>query len=138
MSPNPPHENTFNTLHNFNSSRHPPTNDSDYPSLHALIRPHIDSFNSIFDANLLDLALQGIEPRQMVDAAGNKLSYWIEEVHVNKPMLVEREKYSLNRFTKPRECRERGITYKGKITTKLMFSVNGGAVRTETKVLGHL
>lgn len=134
----PPDGHTFNTLCHFNSSRHPPKDGSDYPSLHALIRPHIDSFNSIFDDNLLDLALQNIEPRQLVDTAGNKLSYWIEEVQVGKPMLPERERYSLNRFIKPRECRERGITYRGKITAKLMFSVNGGPVRTETKLLGHL
>ena len=82
-----PNDHTFNTLHHFNSSRHPPKDGSDYPSLHALIRPHIDSFNSIFDDNLLDLALQNIEPRQLVDTAGNKLSYWIEEVQVTKPML---------------------------------------------------
>ena len=30
------------------------------------------------------------------------------------------------------------MTYRGKITAKVMFSVNGGPVRTETKLLGHL
>lgn len=130
--------NSFHTLKTFNSSRNPPTSGSDYPALHALIHPHIDSFNAIFDDGLLDLAVAGIEPRQVQDAAGNRLRCWIEEVHVAKPMLSEKERYSLNRLMKPRECRERGVSYRGRMTAKLVFTVNGGPVRTETRALGHL
>src|ERR1700677_5122287 len=115
----------FNTLKFTRSATNPSDVQSDYPTLHELIRPHIDSFNSIFDDQLLDLALHNLEVREVVDPAGNRLNcmsgnlfpsfntfiVWLEEVQVAKPMLSEKEHRSLNRFVNASECRERGVSY---------------------------
>ena len=111
---------------------------SNYPQLHFLIKPHIDSFNSIFSAGLLDSSIQNLEPREVVDIEGNRLRFWIEDVRVSKPMLSEKEHRSLDRALYPSECRERGVSYRGKMSAKFMFSVNGGQVRSEVKALGAL
>lgn len=63
---------------------------------------------------------------------------WLEDVQVSKPMLSDREHRSLNRFLMPSECRERGISYKGKMTAKLMYQINGGTPKVEVRTLGHL
>lgn len=53
-------------------------------------------------------------------------------------MLSDKEHRSLNRSLMPSECRERGISYKGKITGKLMYQINGGVARMEMRTLGYL
>lgn len=82
--------------------------------------------------------MQSMEPREIVDPMGNRLRFWIEDVQVGKPMLPDKEQRSLNRFVLPAECRERGVTYKGRMTCKFVWSVNGGQPRTETRQLGGL
>ena len=112
--------------------------ESNFPQLHGLVMPHVDSFSSIFQAGLLESAVQGIEAREMLDPAGNRIRFWIEDVSVGKPMLHEKEHRSLDRALYPRECRERGVSYRGKLSVKFMWSVNNGAVRSEVKSLGAL
>lgn len=36
------------------------------------------------------------------------------------------------------QCRERGVSYKGKVTVKLMYQVDGEEVREETRVVGQM
>ncbi len=59
---------------------------------------------------------------------------WLEDVQVGRPMHPDRDSQSRNRFIMPAECRERGISYKGKISGRLMFSIHrSGEVHPETK-----
>lgn len=62
----------FDTLKREGFARAPPS-ESEYPALHSLILPHIASFNSIFDDNLIDMAIANLEPRELIDSAGNRL-----------------------------------------------------------------
>lgn len=64
--------NGFDTLATSDYSTNPPIS-TPYQSLHDLIKPHLESFNSIFDDGLLDTAVNSIEPRYVTDNAGNIL-----------------------------------------------------------------
>ena len=144
---------SFGTLNFVKQSVHPSDHDADISALHELPRPHIDSFNSIFKDGLLDLAVKNLEPKELVDAAGNRITCnsfprcflsfllyldWLEEVTVARPMLSDRESVSLKRHMYPSECRERGVSYKGRITAVISYSINGQAVKSEKKSLGQL
>lgn len=65
---------SFGTLNFVKQSVHPSDLDADITALHELPRPHIDSFNSIFKDGLLDLAVKNLEPKELVDAAGNRIT----------------------------------------------------------------
>lgn len=65
---------SFQTLDYVHRAVHPSTSEPDVPALHELPRPHIDSFDSIFDDGLLDMAVQNLDPKELIDAAGNRLS----------------------------------------------------------------
>lgn len=65
---------TFGTADYVRRSIHPSQSEPDVPALHELPRPHIDSFDSIFDDGLLDLAVQNLDPKEIVDSAGNRIN----------------------------------------------------------------
>lgn len=65
---------SFQTLDYVHRAVHPSTSEPDVPALHELPRPHIESFDSIFDDGLLDMAVQNLDPKEIIDAAGNRLS----------------------------------------------------------------
>ena len=131
-------EGSFQTLEFLETASCPSSSESDNPAVHRLVRPHIDSFNAIFDAGLLERSVANIEVREVEDGRGNRVRFWIEDVEVSKPLLSDKETRSLNRFLMPTECRERGISYKSKMICKLLYSVNGGPVRSEVRPLGML
>lgn len=129
---------SFQTLRFYNTAHNPSEVESDVPDIHALIQPHIASFNAIFDQGLLERSVQNLEAREVEDAQGNRLRFWIEDVQVSKPLLAEKEVRSLNRFLLPTECRERGVSYKGKITAKVLYTVNDGPVKSEVRSFGAM
>ena len=53
-------------------------------------------------------------------------------------MLSEHERRSLNRLIYPRECRERGVSYKAKMQMTLSYTVNGGPEQEEVRSLGMM
>lgn len=129
---------SFQTLKFYDAARFPSCAESDVPSVHALVRPHIDSFNALFDEGLLERSVANLEVRKVEDGKGNRLRYWIEDIQVSKPLLSERERHSLRRFLLPAECRQRGTTYKGKITAKFMYCINEEEILCETRCLGYM
>ena len=64
----------FETAKRERSFKQPSNKGSEYPELHRLIRPHIDSFNAIFSQGLLQKALHNIEPVIVRDTLGKRLS----------------------------------------------------------------
>lgn len=131
-------ESSFGILATYEAARSPSSIESDMPLVHALVRPHIESFNALFDAGLLERSVSNLEAREVLDGKGNRLRYWVEDVEVSKSLLSEREIRSLNRFLLPTECRERGVSYKGRMSCKFMYSINGGPVHSEARQLGQL
>lgn len=94
---------SFNTLKREEGFREPSKSTSEFPVLQALIQPHLQSFNSIFDDGILEASVKNLEARVIRDENGNRLSFWLEDVQLSKPMLSEKEHYSMNRFVYPTE-----------------------------------
>lgn len=113
-----------------------------YPELHRLIAPHLESFNSLLFMNggkgILDMALAHLDPVEMVDSHGNKLSFGIESVQIAKPSLQSTSSMALERRVFPSECRERGITYDGAMKCQIKYSINGVEGTIENKALGNV
>ncbi len=140
----------FDTVRRENLFRNPPKDRTAYPLLAAAVEPHVQSFNAILDrGGLLEHALKDIGTKVFLDgdprASGedvpprNRLSVRIREVFLDRSILPPTNKFSLrNREIYPAECRERHVTYKGKLRARLEFRVNGGAWVETVRELGYV
>jgi len=139
--------------------RHPPKDHTAYPALAAAIRPHIDSFNALFDdTKVLEHGLKDIGTKTFLDgdvetpdqkkarqAEGrkapkrNRLNVRIREVFLEKPVLPPTNKFTTrNRNIYPSETRERHATYRGKLRAKLEYQVNNGDWMESVRELGQV
>ena len=138
--------------------RKPPTDQSAYPRLQEAVRPHVDSFNAIFeDQKLIESAIKDIgirtflEPDEIIrqraaaesddeeDVSINRLQVRIKEVVLEPARLPESNKHSqLNRLIWPAECRERHASYRGKLRARLQFRINKGEWQESIRELGQL
>lgn len=137
----------FDTLRRENLFRNPPTDHSAYPALEAAIRPHVDSFNALLEPDgLLAQGLRDIGTRVFLDGderaapeGKNKLYVRIKEIFVEKAQLPASNKFSTrNRDIMPAECRERHVTYRGKLSAKLEYQINNGDKKEFIRELGQL
>lgn len=137
----------FDTLRRENLFRNPPTDHTAYPALQAAIAPHIESFNALFEKNgLVAQGLRDIGPQTYFDgdartgpAGKNKLVIRIREIIVEKPVLPPSNKFAIkNREILPAECRERHVTYRGKLTARLSVKVNNGDAVEVVRDLGSM
>ncbi|ORY90187.1 hypothetical protein BCR35DRAFT_287430 [Leucosporidium creatinivorum] len=152
-----PVSSTFRTLDRENAFRNPSNQESQYPAPQALVAPHIDSFDALFEGapigpngqveqslGLLDMAINDLQPKVVFDgqgadgSLGNRLEIKIDNLLVARPMAPEKGVGSRERKIYPSESRERLATYASKMTAKLSWSVNGGPVTSETRDLGNL
>lgn len=141
-----------------NLFRNPPADRTAYPSLADSIRPHIDSFNALFDGSkILQAGLKDIGVKSFIDgndesaeeraariAEGrrppkrNRLNLRIRELFLEKPVLPPTNKFAgRNRNIYPSECRERHATYRGKLRARLEFQVNNGDWKESVRELGQ-
>ncbi|RAL17261.1 DNA-directed RNA polymerase I core subunit RPA135 [Aspergillus homomorphus CBS 101889] len=139
--------------------RNPPTDHTAYPALAASIRPHVDSFNALFDGpKTLEEALKDIGTKTFLDgdvetseqkkvriAEGrkaprrNRLNVRISEVFLEKPALPPTNKFATrNRNIYPSECRERHATYRGKLRARIEWQVNNGDWMESVRELGQV
>jgi DNA-directed RNA polymerase I subunit RPA2 len=126
----------YETLRREDLFRNPPADHTAYPLLHNAVRPHIESFNSIFDASggLMKQAVADIGTKWFRDGdvSGtpnhqNDLKLRIVSVSLRKSEVPpNRTSIQQNLKLFPWECRERGVTYKGKLTATLEYAINGG------------
>ncbi|PVV05031.1 hypothetical protein BB560_000446 [Smittium megazygosporum] len=140
----------FRTLDRQNRAINP-TDSFEYPALQKLGAPHIDSFNRIWEESgrnrppLIDLAVKDLGKYTIFDRKeeftgfehGNKLTYWIEDVQLNRPTAIGKEN-AKSLLVYPAECREGISTYKGKLTCKFCWQINDKEVHTELRSLGSL
>lgn len=139
--------------------RNPPKDQTAYPALAAAIRPHVDSFNALFDGpKTLEAALKDIGTKTFIDGEAetpeqkkarqaegrkapkrNKLHVRVSEVFLEKPALPPSNKFtSRNRNIYPSECRERHATYRGKLRARLEWRVNNGDWMESVRELGQV
>lgn len=139
--------------------RHPPKDHTAYPALAETIKPHIDSFNALFDGpSILKAGLKDIGTKTFLDgdietpeakkarqAEGraptkrNRLNVRVSEIFLEKPALPATNKFTTrNRNIHPSECRERHATYRGKLRAKLEYQVNNGDWMESVRELGQV
>jgi DNA-directed RNA polymerase I subunit RPA2 len=149
----------YDTLRRENLFQNPPEDHTAYPSLAESIRPHIDSFNALFDdSKILDAGLKDIGIKTFLDgeletyeqkkarqAEGirppkrNRLNVRVREIFLEKPTLPPTNKYTTrNREIYPSECRERHATYRGKLRARLEYQVNNGDWQESVRELGNV
>ncbi|CAM0136547.1 DNA-directed RNA polymerase I subunit rpa2 [Umbelopsis sp. WA50703] len=141
---------TFRTLEREEAFRNPSDKKFGTPALQEVVKPHLESFDSLTkfgsdnaSLGLLDLAIKDIGHKTVFDGIGedglgNKITYWIENVTISKPTVTARNTTSLNQKIYPSECRERLITYRGKLQANINWRVNDGPIQTESKEMGYL
>ena len=135
----------FDTLRREKLFRDPPKDRTPYPALLDAIRPHIESFNALFDdRKLLEAAVKDIGTKTFLDGIQgtpqqrvqrqqnveslprrNRLNVRIREVFLEKAVLPATNKFSTkNREIYPAECRERHASYRGRLRIRLAYSLN--------------
>ncbi|PFH57580.1 hypothetical protein XA68_14844 [Ophiocordyceps unilateralis] len=139
----------YNTLRREKLFREPPTDHSAYPALQAAVDPHIHSFNRLFPSDgspgLLAHAIVDIGVKTFLDGddtiapnARNKLSIRFKDVTLQKSFLPAINKLARNREILPSECRQRHVTYRGKLSATLEYVINDGDPVEFTRELGQL
>ncbi|KIV91959.1 hypothetical protein PV10_06445 [Exophiala mesophila] len=138
----------YDTVRRQKLFKNTPKDRSAFPALKAAVKPHIESFNALFDQNLIDHALKDIgtytttdgSPRDTTRAGHrNKLDLKVTEILLEKPVLPSSNKYSVhNRNIYPSECRERHSTYRGKLRARLQYRINNGEWKESIRELGQM
>src|SRR5271154_6307445 len=127
----------------------PPEDRSAYPALAEAVKPHIESFNALFEEQkTLEAGLKDIGILTVVDGDSrasaesspqNRLSLRVTGLVLEKPTLPPSNKISTrNRNIFPAECRERHATYRGKLRARLQYRVNNGDWKEAIRELGQL
>ena len=153
---------TFRTLDMQRRFMKPSKSGWDVPALREITRPHIESFNALWaedpsvDApgsadklgmegvGLLERSVQSLAPRVVFDntggegsaSRGNRLEMRIDAVSLSRPMVPDRAKDALDRRVYPDECRNRLVSYRGRLTARVTWSVNYGPEQSELRDMG--
>ncbi|KAI0320284.1 hypothetical protein OF83DRAFT_1081733 [Amylostereum chailletii] len=144
------YKHTFSTLQRERVFKKPSGNSSTVPILNEFVRPHIESFNALFDDSglpygdgdgrgLLSLAVQDLGEKVIFDGKangqtgwGNRMTVRIGEATIMRPMLSEKDRRTTGRKVFPTEARERLTSYRGRMTVKLVYSVDTPGVPERT------
>jgi DNA-directed RNA polymerase I subunit RPA2 len=128
--------------------RRPPTDHTAYPALQAAVDPHIEAFNALFPRDgpgLLDHALTEIGTKTFFDgndtaatAGRNKLTVRYKGVYLKRSQVPQNNKWARTREIFPAECRERHVTYRGKLSATLEFRINDGDPVEFQRELGQM
>lgn len=73
----------------------------------------------------LNRAIQDIDPLEFKLPSGEKVKISFQDAHITYSMLPLGVVGSKSQFIYPSECRQRAATYKGKLTTTILWSLNG-------------
>lgn len=139
----------YNTLRRQDLFQNPPTDHTAYPALQLAVNPHIESFNALFrddgKPGLLAHGLADIGTKVFLDGddrtgpeGKNELSIRIKHVQLQKAQVPPSNKKARNREIFPAECRERHVTYKGRLSATFEYRVNGGDAVECTRELGQI
>jgi len=87
----------------------------------------------------LKLAVEDLDPVEfLIPENGSRVSLWISDVTVNRPGVVPGAVGAVNKDVYPSEARQRGGSYKGRITVRAGYSINGITQPMLEKVLGNI
>lgn len=139
----------FHTLRRQDLFQNPPKDRTAYPALQLAVNPHIESFNGIFRSDskkgLLAHGMVDIGTKTFLDGderAGpegkNALNIRIKDVTLQKPQIPASNKNAQNREILPAECRERHVTYRGRLSATFEYNINGGDSIEVVRELGQV
>jgi DNA-directed RNA polymerase I subunit RPA2 len=137
----------YNTLRREKLFREPPADHSAYPLLQLAINPHIESFDAIFEEHgLLAQGIADIGTKVFLDGddrssdtGRNRLSIRYKKIQLQKSQLPPSNKFAPNnKEVFPAECRERHVTYRGKLSATFECRINGGDPKEFTREIGNL
>lgn len=139
----------FDTLRRQKIFTEPPSDRSAYPALEAAVKPHVDSFNALFEnQKLVEEGFKDIGTHTVVDGdprdtnkdvARNKLDLRVTEVVLEKPVLPISNKFNVrHREIYPLECRQRHVSYRGKLKVKLQWRTNNGDWHETWREMGQM
>ena len=140
----------YDTLRRNKLYKNPPRDRSAFPLLQAAVKPHVESFNAIFDDNddnLINKALADIGTHTVVDGdpkdasratSRNTLQLRVSSVSLEPAKLPDANRYSVKREIYPAECRERHSTYRGLCKGVLEYRINNGEWSKSTRTFGQL
>ena len=137
----------FDTVRREKLFRNPPEDHTAYPALREAISPHIESFNALFEEDgLISKSIKDIGTVTILDGdprtgpeGKNKLEIRVKQVLCQKSMLPDSNKFSTrNREVLPSECRERHVTYRGKLSAVFEYRINNGDPKEVIRELGNL
>ncbi|KAM3488671.1 hypothetical protein MY3957_008023 [Beauveria namnaoensis] len=139
----------YNLLRRENLFRNPPKDHTAYPALQLAVDPHIESFNCLFrddgKPSLLDHAMADIGTKTFFDGderkgpeGKNKLNVRIRNVMLHRPQVPPSNKMAKNREIFPAECRERHVTYRGRLSATFEYNINGGDFHEFVRDLGQI
>ncbi|KAI1649871.1 DNA-directed RNA polymerase I subunit RPA2 [Daldinia loculata] len=150
MAPQPTNtswDHEYNTLRREKLFRDPPTDRSAYPLLQEAVNPHIESFDALFgDNGLVAKGLADIGTRLFLDGddrapptGKNRLRIKCKGIHLQKSQLPPTNKFAVkNREILPAECRERHVSYRGKLSATFEYRINDGDAKEFTREIGQL
>lgn len=132
----------YNLIRRQDLFRNPPTDHTAYPLLQLAVDPHIESFNAIFlddgHKGLIDHGLDEIGTKTYLDGEKNRLTLRCKRVTLQKSMVPPSNKFAKNREILPAECRERHVTYRGKLMATFEYRINSGDLVEFDRELGQL
>ncbi|PHH89406.1 hypothetical protein CDD83_6122 [Cordyceps sp. RAO-2017] len=139
----------YHTLRREHLFRNPPADRSAYPALQEAVDPHIESFNALFRSDgkpgLVAHGLADIGTRIYFDGddrsdvnARNQLRIRIKDVALQRAQVPPSNKTARNREILPAECRERHVTYRGKLSATFEYTVNDGDPLEFVRELGQV
>lgn len=138
----------YDTIRREKLFKAPPKDQTAYPLLAAAVKPHTQSFNTLFEKNgLLEHALRDIGTKVFLDGdvatnpesdgSRNKLMLRVRQLFLEKSTLPPANKFVVkNREIYPAECRQRHVSYRGRLRARLEYRVNGGEWIETVRELG--
>lgn len=137
----------YHTLRREKLFQNPPTDRTAYPLLQLAVNPHIESFNALFRPDrrsgpnaksLLAHALADIGTKTYLDTEANKLTIRYKDVSLQRSTVPPTNKFARTREIFPAECRERHVTYRGKLSATFEYQINDGEPQEFTRDLGQV
>lgn len=99
--------------------------------------PHVDSFDHFIDVGLAQ-SVRGLNPIEFALPSGDQVSITIANCVIQTPAVPLTVVGTSSRHIYPRECRQRKISYRGKCTVQLKWSVNGIPCPSIEKEMGEM
>ncbi|KRT81952.1 hypothetical protein AMK59_5806, partial [Oryctes borbonicus] len=125
------------TLRNLTSSNFGKAPSQQNPLLAELGRPHIDSFNYMVDTGLDD-AVANLYPVEFELPTKDKVSLSIDDITLGYPAAPLGAVGIKHQNIYPTECKQRGVTYRGRLCIRVSWSINGKPQVAFDKDLGDV